>query len=151
MLFRSEKARWNDSLHVEYALEESARTVAIPPFLLQPLVENAIKYGGSTSPGDLRVKLSARVEAVAPGGRALVLEVANTGAWLEPDVARARGNTGLGLANLRQRLERSFPDRHEIRTEAKDGWVVVTLTLKTAEREASPVVVGGNREARSAS
>jgi hypothetical protein len=125
LYFAIEKVRWKDSLQVEIALDDGARDRLIPPFLLQPLVENAIKYGGSTSQGDLRVRLSARLE---PAG-VLHLEVANTGEWVEPAVARARGNTGLGHANLRQRLSRLFPHAHEFTHEAKDGWVIVRLRL----------------------
>ncbi len=128
-----EKVRWKDSLRIEIALEEAAREVRIPPFLLQPLVENAIKYGGSTSPDELGLRLAARVEpseAAAAGRRsALILEVANTGLWVEPNPARPRANSGLGLDNLRQRLQRTFPDAHEITTEVKQGWVTVRLKL----------------------
>jgi signal transduction histidine kinase len=122
-----EKVRWNDSLQVEIELDEAARGWRVPPFLLQPLVENAIKYGVSTSPELLRVRLAARVEPAAHGG--LVLEVANTGTWIDPETARARGNTGLGLTNLKQRLERLRPGRHAFTTESRDGWVIVRIRL----------------------
>lgn len=120
-----EKVRWKDSLQVDLDLEEAARGKWIPPFLLQPLVENAIKYGGSTSPGDLRVRLTGRIESTG----ALRLEVANTGEWIDPAVARARGNTGLGHANMLQRLERAYPGAYEFTTDTKNGWVVVRLRL----------------------
>jgi hypothetical protein len=123
-----EKVRWNDSLHIEIALDDAARETAIPPFLLQPLVENAIKYGGSTSPDDLRVRLAARIE----NETTLVLEVANTGQWVEPEVARARGNTGVGHSNLRQQLERAFPGRHAFSNRVADGWVIVQIQLRPA-------------------
>lgn len=127
-----EKVRWNDSLHVEISLDDAARDAWIPPFLLQPLVENAIKYGGNTSPDDLRVRLSARLEAGEnddPG--TLQIEVANSGEWVEP-AANGHAGTGIGLANLRQRLRQAFPDAHELRTETGNGWVIVRLTLRLA-------------------
>lgn len=132
-----EKARWKDSLRLEVTIEDAARDLRVPPFLLQPLVENAIKYGGSTSPDELGVRMSARVEESAGGAeagtRTLVFEVANTGEWVEPAAARARGNTGLGLENLRQRLERTFPGRHELTTEQCSGWVIARLKLIVTE------------------
>ncbi|MBI5767297.1 MAG: histidine kinase [Verrucomicrobia bacterium] len=122
-----EKVRWNDSLQVEITIDETAREWRIPPFLLQPLVENAIKYGVNTSPDLLRVRLTARVEPGDPG--ALVLEVANTGAWVDPATARERGNTGLGLNNLKLRLERLRPGGHALATECREGWVIVRIRL----------------------
>jgi LytS/YehU family sensor histidine kinase len=133
-----EKVRWKESLRVDLQLEEQARGIRIPPFFLQPLVENAIKYGGSTSPDELHVKVSARIDAAAPAARWLVLEVANTGEWIEPSVARAQGNTGLGLTNLQERLKRTFPDAFELTTKASDGWVVVRIRLRLAEDSRQP-------------
>jgi hypothetical protein len=131
-----EKVRWKESLHVEMLVAEEARDVRIPPFLLQPLVENAIKYGGSTSPEELFVRLSAKIDPTPPAaGRWLVLEVANTGEWIEPSVARAQGNTGLGLANLQERLKRTFPGAHELTTKPADGWVVVRIRLKLSDTD----------------
>lgn len=128
-----EQARWGDSLAVGIDADEAARAVPLPPFLLLPLVENAIKYGGATSPDRLALRLVARIE-----GPALVIEIANTGTWVAPAEERTPDtlpadlvSTGIGLANLRQRLARYYPDAHEFTTEAKDGWVIARLILKT--------------------
>jgi hypothetical protein len=136
-----EKARWGDSLSVEITADETARAVRLPPFLLLPLVENAIKYGGATSPDRLVVRLVARVT-----GGDLVIEVANTGTWIAPAGERGAGelpadlvSTGIGLANLRQRLVRYFPEAHDFTTEARDGWVVARLRLGLA-----PAATGKN-------
>jgi hypothetical protein len=130
-----EQVRWNEKLQVEFVVAPELAHARLPPFLLLPLVENAIKYGSRTSPGVLR--LSIRVFSVeqkmsAEGDRApqaLTIEIANTGEWLPPDPSR-QDSTGIGLENLRQRLRRYYPGAHEFTTGAKDGWVVVRLRLE---------------------
>lgn len=101
-----------------------AATQLIPPFLLLPLVENALKHGRQSTAGVLKVRLSARLE----DDRALVLEVANTGTWLELGESQAP-STGIGLENLRQRLKRSYPGAHRLTNTTSDGCVVITLRL----------------------
>ena len=131
-----EKARWGDSLAVEIDATADARAVPLPPFLLLPLVENAIKYGGATSPDRLALRIVGRVD-----GAALVIEVANTGSWVAAaDERSASGlpadlvSTGIGLANLRQRLARYYPGAHEFTTEAQNGWVVARLKIRLNPR-----------------
>ena len=120
-----EKVRWGDSLHVLIDAGEAARRAAIPPFLLLPLVENAIKYGGATSPEELHVRVAADIEADGT----LVLSVANSGEWVAPGVTPAEKSSGIGLANLRQRLERYFPGAHAVAIATDGGRVQVTLRI----------------------
>ena len=120
-----EKVRWGEKLQAEFTVAPEVEAVRLPPFLLLPLVENAIKYGGRTSPNILRLRICAqRVD------RTLLIEIANTGEWLPPNPSRP-GSTGIGLENLRQRLWRYYPDAHEFTTEAADGWVVAWLKITT--------------------
>jgi LytS/YehU family sensor histidine kinase len=65
--------------------------------LVQPLLENAIKYGQETGPRPLRVSITAKVVQ----GH-LELAVRNSGHWVERDQTHAGG---VGLANLKRRLE----------------------------------------------
>jgi hypothetical protein len=120
-----EKVRWGDSLHIAVEADEEARRATIPPFLLLPLVENAIKYGGATSPEELRVRVTAHI---APNGD-LLLSVANSGEWVDGETPTGMKSSGIGLANLRQRLERHHPGAHVLNIEPKDGWVVVRLRI----------------------
>ena len=125
----TEKARWRDELHVELQIDPAARPLPLLPFLLQPLVENAIKYGGRTSPGALHVRLS-----IARTDDGLAIEIANTGEWVGADSPHRQGSTGIGLENLHQRLRRKYRDAHEFATEARDGWVFVRLRLNNSPR-----------------
>src|SRR5207253_11092038 len=57
-----ERMRFRDRIRVEIEADANARTAAVPSFLLQPLVENALKHGADPRTGRVRVQLSARVE-----------------------------------------------------------------------------------------
>jgi len=93
-LLALEQFRLGDRLRVTWAWDRSLETLAVPPLLLQPLVENAIKHGIAPcrAGGELEIGLSGTPEA-------LLLRVANTGAGF-----REGSPDGVGLANLRQRL-----------------------------------------------
>ncbi len=139
----TEKARWRDELQVELRIDPAARPLPLPAFLLQPLVENAIKYGGRTSPGTLQIRVS-----IACDEDGLAIEVANTGEWVGANSPHRQGSTGIGMENLHQRLRRLYRDAHEFRTEAHGGWVFVRLKLKQpagalteTRRTADPVVL----------
>jgi signal transduction histidine kinase len=123
-----ESSRWQEQLQVEITLAPAAESLRLPPFLLLPLVENAIKYGGHTSPDLLRIRVTAHLEADG----STVIEVANSGTWVEPGTAPEVSSTNIGLENLRERLARHFPARHTFTTTAQDGWVVARLTLSSS-------------------
>ena len=105
---RIQEARFGPRLAATLSVAEDARERDIASFLLQPLVENAIKHG------DRSQKLRILIAITTPPGR-LDVRVENTGRLMlaaEPmreDVARG---TGVGLANLRRRLALHYPDRH---------------------------------------
>lgn len=121
-----EKVRWGEKLQVDFAVDPEAAALRLPPFLLLPLVENAIKYGGRTSPDVLSLRIGAqRVSGV------LRIEIANTGRWLAPGLGRPE-STGIGLENLRQRLRRYYPDAHTFTTTEAGGWVIARLEIACA-------------------
>lgn len=91
------KARFGDRLTVEVALDASARGAAIPVFLLQPLVENAIQHGVAARSGPGRVE----VQIVAEGP-SLVVRVRDDGPGPPPPNAASAG--GVGLRATRERL-----------------------------------------------
>jgi sensor histidine kinase YesM len=123
--FAIEHARWGDLLDVQVAVEPGLEGVRLPHFLLLPLVENAVKYGRATSSAQIGVRLSVRRVAGA-----ILIEVANSGEWVEPSVATRRvPSLGVGLANVRERLARLYPNMHELLLSHADGWVAVSLRL----------------------
>ncbi len=124
-----EKIRWADALQVDVEIDPATATARIPSLLLLPLVENALKYGRQNSSGVLGLRL----RTVAARDGALVIEIANTGRWISDSAARGTTpSLGIGLENLRQRLQRYYPGQHEFTTVETDGWVIVRLRLLQA-------------------
>jgi LytS/YehU family sensor histidine kinase len=95
-------------------------TVEVPGFVLQPLVENAIKYGRETH----QRRVSIRVVIQREGDR-LVLEVYNTGHWILPDPRRQSG--GVGLETIKRKLQWLYSDQHSFTTLEEEGWVSVRI------------------------
>ena len=114
-----EEVRLGERLEVAWEWPEWADQLEIPPMLLQPLVENAIKHGISPHPegGALRI-------AVARKPGRLALSVANNGAPLDP---RAREGTGIG--NMRERLGLMPELEPRLDLVSEDGWTVARLNL----------------------
>jgi LytS/YehU family sensor histidine kinase len=119
-----QKARFEDDLRVDVASSDPARVCAVPAFFLQGLIENAIKHGMASSPSPLRVRVDARVDQ-----EALIVRVSNTG-HLRRAASDAGG--GIGLTNLRARLQTLFPARHRFELTEHDGWVHAELRLDSA-------------------
>jgi two-component system sensor histidine kinase LytS len=122
-----EQARFGDQLVVTVDVPVEARAVHLPPFLIQPLVENAVKHGKTDRP--LRLLVRARVRrgrlrvTVRDDGRGIAREAIER--VLEPGVSEHEG-TGLGLASVNHRLTafygegvrlRSFPFGTVVRLE----------------------------------
>lgn len=116
-----EQTRFEERLEVEFRIDEAAEGLPTPSFLLNPLVENAIKHGLKSSARPLRVRVSARVE-----GGALVLEVANTGGL----AGAGGGGTGVGLRNTRERLEKVYGGRGRLELFEEGGWVRARVTVR---------------------
>ncbi len=133
-----EQIRFEERLAIETRVQPNAERCAIPAFLIHPLVENAIKHGArDRGDGPLRVRLEAVV-----AGDILRVEVWNTGALAasrpahrggdlglaEVSVSSANG-TGIGVRNVRERLQHLFPGRHRFELTDHDGWVRALVEL----------------------
>ena len=108
-----EKARFPDRLHVEIDVPEGLEQARLPALILQPIVENAIKYGVSKS----RKAVVIRIEARHLGDGRMVVEISNRlkhGGHIELPAATHEG-TGVGLSNVCQRLEARFGSRASCR------------------------------------
>lgn len=115
-----EQFRFEERLTFTVHASEEVRRLLVPPALLQPLVENAIKYGQQSSPPPLRVWIRATLE------ERLVVEVGNTGHWC---TTAPETSTGIGLANLRRRLELIAGPTAELTVQAEPEQVRVVLRL----------------------
>ena len=119
-----ERVRFEDRLQVEFAVAPEAEARRVPGFLLHPLAENAVKYGIRTSPRPLRVSVAARAD-----NGTLIVEVANTGRWCDPLVDPVQNGLGVGLANVRQRLEKLYPGRHRFEVGQEGEWVRARIEI----------------------
>ncbi|HEX2191082.1 MAG TPA: histidine kinase [Longimicrobiaceae bacterium] len=109
---RLQQVRYEDRLSVEVHVDEEARGAQVPNFILQPLVENAIRHGIVPSRG--RGEVEVRAERA---GDRLRVRVVDNGAGLKPRAPGAR--TGLGLENVAARLGQLYGGDH--RFELRDG------------------------------
>ena len=117
---RIEEIRLGPRLTVNWNWPDWADAIALPPLLLQPLVENAIKHGISPAPEGGTLKIG-----VFRSGRELVLRVANTGKPIGEQHAE-----GTGLKNLRERLILLEHLTPSLGLHMEDGWTLAELRLR---------------------
>ncbi len=121
-----EKIRYRDSLEVTFHVEEAAKQCLIPAFSLQPIVENAIKYGMQTSPMPLRIDISIRHR-----NRTLFIDVSNTGRLVDAASKFPEADEGHGtsIENIKKRLDILFGDKYRFHLFEKKGWVHVKIHM----------------------
>ncbi|NBW96479.1 MAG: hypothetical protein EBR28_07040 [Planctomycetia bacterium] len=115
--------RFGAGLETRIDCDFDVRGVRVPPMMVQPLVENAIKYGGQTGPQPLRVQVTARRD-----GEALAIEVANTGRWVAPGAGQSMGT---GLGSLERRLQLLVGPTCAVSHREDGGWVRVAIRIPT--------------------
>ena len=99
-----EQVRFGDRLQVEEAVEDEAAACLVPPMIIQPLVENAVKHGICNMPEGGTIRVSAR-----RSGSMLHIRVDNP---VDQDMSSMRSDGhGIGLTNVRQRLAGAY--KHE--------------------------------------
>jgi len=122
--FSIEKKRFEEKLEVEFDIDPEAEDFPVLSFILNPLVENAIKYGMRSSALPLRIAISAKVK-----NHSLTLQVTNTGKWITPVETEAGFGTGMGLQNIRLRLDNAFPGKSNFEIGQFEDKVVATIVI----------------------
>jgi len=111
-----EQVRFDDRLKVEIQLDEESRRALVPSLLLQPLIENAIKYAVSTTEEGGTIRIDARVFAGD-----LLLEVSDDGPGIENvEELDLSSRQGVGLRNTRERLESVYGNNQAFRLAAAE-------------------------------
>jgi Histidine kinase/Histidine kinase-, DNA gyrase B-, and HSP90-like ATPase len=105
-----EKARFEERLRYSFDVDPSLLQLRIPPMILQPLVENAVKHGVSQQIEGGEVRVIARFEA---GNCVIVIEDTGPG---RQTPSRHRG-AGVGLSNVRDRLQHTYAGAASLRLE----------------------------------
>lgn len=118
-----EKSRFQEGIEIDCHIDEAARPFKVPGIILQPLVENAIKYGRETSEKPLRIRLN----VLRLDRDTVQITVSNTGNWMQPQ-AREK-SSHLGLSGLRRRLELLYADRHRIEFSDTGGRVTFIIHI----------------------
>lgn len=120
-----EQVRFSDRLRTSFRIEPETARAAVPDFILQPLVENAVRHGIAERIEAGQIIISARRD-----GDALVLTVEDDG----PGYDDRRPSAGLGLANTRERLAVLYGDRGTLRLVPRPGGgTIATVRLPYAE------------------
>ena len=145
-----ERMRFEERLQTDFRVEPPADKAQIPSMLLQPLVENAIKYGVTPQEAGAMIGLVAQV--VGPRLRVTVSDTGpgvrkggseGLGAALDGPLnspGRRYTSTGVGLANIRDRLAQAYGEDHrfEIRSPESGGFsVMIELPFQTVEEGAA--------------
>ncbi len=116
-----EQARFEPKLVVEYDVEARARSCAVPPLLLQPLVENAVLHGDAGADGLHRIRVRATMRE-----HTLCLSVSNTGGLHVPPVE------GVGLSLTRARMQQMFGAAQRVTLSVDDGWFTMAIEIDHA-------------------
>lgn len=130
-----QRSRFRDRLLVSIDVPEELLDAQVPTFILQPLVENAIRHGIEPRSEPGRVSVLARRD-----GEHLVLEVADNGPGLVDPPPAGNGNgRGIGLSNTRARLQQLYGARQRITLANRaEGGVVVRIEIPWAIEPAAP-------------
>ena len=116
-----EQLRLGSKLQTAVEADPAALHISIPPLSIQPLVENAVKHGVAPrlGPGFVRLAIHAR-------GRGFAVEISNSG---ECDPGALTSPSGVGLSNVRRRLELCYGAEAGFQIRAADGTTSVTFLL----------------------
>lgn len=127
-----EKVRFPDRLHVAIDIPDDLKEARVPALILQPIVENAIKYGVSTSMSKVEITIRARR---LDGGR-MQLDIANRIVGAAKKITPpAHEGTGVGLSNVCQRLDAHFGNRADCRFGPIPGGYEVSLALPVGDED----------------
>jgi two-component system LytT family sensor kinase len=130
-----ERARFEERLRVRIDVPAGLAHLRVPPLVLQPLVENAVKHGIGRERAGGEVVVSARLEPLDTGGSELVLAVEDTGAGVgEMELRRGR-DAGVGLRNIESRLACQYGSAAALAIRSTPGrGTIVEVRLPSEQR-----------------
>jgi two-component system LytT family sensor kinase len=118
-----EKVRFGHRLQAEISCDKNCGDAILPSMLLQPIVENAIKFGLYDTTGDVVVSIRAEID-----GSYLVIMVQNP---YDPQTSRPKQGTGFGLRGVQRRLYLLFARNDLMETHANDN--IFTTIIKVPQ------------------
>lgn len=117
-----EKIRFHDTLQVNFSRGKINKPVSIAPMLLIPFVENSFKHGAIVE-GALNINIEVKVEE-----NELFFQISNSIQDLE------RSTSGIGLENIRKRLEMLYKDNYELSINQTDHEFAVSLRIQLKDQ-----------------
>jgi sensor histidine kinase YesM len=126
-----EKMRFEDRLRPVFSIDPAVSRARLPSLLLQPLVENAIKYAVTPKEEGAEISVTAQ-----PAGENVRIIVSDTGPGLNDLPVATNVSTGVGLANIRDRLSQAYGERQSLETRSTPGGgftVIIELPFLTDE------------------
>jgi two-component system LytT family sensor kinase len=128
-----EKMRFEERLRPHFQIDRQVERALMPSLLLQPLVENAIKYAVTPQEEGADISIEARLDVDR-----VVITVSDTGPGAEDHWVRAQESTGVGLANIRDRLIQAYGENHRFDTQSdiRGGFrVVIEIPYQVEAKE----------------
>ncbi len=135
-----EKMRFEERLRTEFDVDSTAANALIPSLLLQPLVENAIKY--AVTPQEEGADITIRAQLA---GERVRIIVSDTGPGLQQGASDPRTSTGVGMANIRERLMQAYGENHrfDTYTRAGEGFeAVIEFPYQIKQSGAGTITIG---------
>lgn len=121
-----QKTRFEDDFQFEIEVNNAARELLIPSFIIHLLIENAVKYGSISGNEILKIKLCITFERGT-----LTISVANSGHLFVADTHTGvkSDGTGSGLENLKKRLELYYDNNCSFTIKEEQGWVIAKIEI----------------------
>ena len=119
-----EKMRFEDRMRPSFNVDPAAMHARVPSLLLQPLVENAIKYAVTPQEGGADIAVDARRV-----GNRVRITVSDTGPGSQGPQVGGSPSTGVGLANIRDRLSQAYGADHHIEANDTEGGFAVAIEI----------------------
>lgn len=122
-----QKTRFEEKFVFEIYVDEAAKELLIPSFVIHLLIENAVKYGMKSNEQNLQIRLSILLH-----NKTLVIKVANTGNLLQLNVPgdKKTEGTGNGIENIKNRLALFYNSNYAFSLTEENGWVTAIIEIQ---------------------
>jgi sensor histidine kinase YesM len=129
---RIQQVRFGERLRFEKNIDPSCMNISIPPMILQPLVENSVKYGIGPKEEGGTISLT-----VKRSGNIVLFEVKDDGLGSNAKTVMDGSSSGIGMANTDLRLKSYFGPESKLRISSNDRGYSVSFYVKDIEGKSS--------------
>jgi two-component system LytT family sensor kinase len=120
-----EKVRFGHRLNIEFTIDTESLKCKLPSLLLQPIVENAIKFGLYDVTGDVTISIAAAIQLPY-----LHIEIKNP---FDAETNKAQQGLGFGLSSIQRRLYLLYMRQDLLHTQQEGNTFITTLKIPTTE------------------